>query len=111
MELGKSFNFWKDLWIFDKPLIEIANNNWSIFNPNAKIKEFFMPGTMQWNLELLLQYVPVWAIHHIRGIIIPIFDCEDTPCWNASSSRLFSMKFAYIWIEKEISRTYSPHLN
>lgn len=36
--------FWKDLWLFDRPLIEVVGSHWPIHDLNAGVKDFFYPS-------------------------------------------------------------------
>ena len=105
---GRSINFWKDNWLLDFPLLNIASNKDLI--DTTKLVQNFIDIDKNWDrnrIQLLNNYLPQNIIDKILQTTIPKNNIQDRMYWRTSTDGWFSTKSSVQMIQKNKGHTKS----
>lgn len=99
-KVGKGLiDFWYDVWIGDRPLIEFSR---VIDPPHCLVAEFFTP--QGWNENQLRLWLPQFWVQQILTITVDS-SVEDKLVWKDSPSGMFTVASAWDLIRRKLNRS------
>lgn len=88
-----NIKFWTFNWAVDRPLISFVPSHLHDLIPlDRNVADFIQDGV--WNLQECQEVLPQNVIDQIRAIPIPLNSLEDSFCWGATQSGIFTVKSA-----------------
>ena len=100
---GFEVKVWEDLWIPTtpaRPVIPIA----PVMHPNMRVSDLINQVSMDWDVNLLGQYVNPDDIPLIRSLAVSSTHRRNTFCWNYTRNGQYTVKSGY-WVAHNLLTT------
>lgn len=91
---GNTIKIKTDKWLRNKDDFRVDQNN-SLVNDNAKVCEFFKPGSKQWDDIKVRNYFNNDDAAAILGVRVPQVCMKDRIAWSHSFNGVYTVKTGY----------------
>ncbi|KAF2553406.1 hypothetical protein F2Q68_00036760 [Brassica cretica] len=93
---GEETLIWRDAWLPTHPPRVPRQRNHIDINDHT-VNTLFLPGTRQWNVELLAQIMVPEDVVLVKQIVVSSFGGQDLLGWNYTDDGMYTVKSGY-WL-------------
>ena len=93
---GEETLIWRDAWLPTHPPRAPRQRNHIDINDHT-VNTLFLPGTRQWNIELLAQLMVPEDVDLVKHIVVSSFGGQDLLGWNYTDDGMYTVKSGY-WL-------------
>ena len=93
---GEETLIWRDVWLPTHPPRAPRGIN-NIENDYHTVNSLFLPGTRQWNVELVKRIMVPEDVDLVRHIVVSQYGGQDLLGWNYTEDGMYTVKSGY-WL-------------